>query len=240
MSDTIMDGGHENTDPAAQESDPGTNTDHGQDADKQPADDKTQGDKTDKTQDTDQDANKGGDDKDQGKDGDKADKDGDKSDGDKGDDDADEGKDGAPESYSDFQLAEGAEVNEAVLTDFKEFAKELNLTQDQAQKLVDFQQDIELQRVEAFQAEVDGWVDTAKTDKEFGGKTFDENVSLANEALKEFGTPELINFLRDTRAGNHPEVIRTFYRIGKQLKEGGVKRGSNSAGGPKKLTDIYD
>jgi len=239
-----MDGSDQaNTDTDTTASDDAAQSDQAAAKDNQPADDKSKGDQAQNDK-----ADNAGSDKKADADKAKADEskdvDKDKSDGDSDDSDKKDGTDkdqpeGAPEEYADFTLAEGAEVNETVLGEFKSFAKDLNLTQEQAQRLVDFQQTVEVQRAEAFQEQVNAWVDSAKNDKEFGGKQFEENTALANEALKEYGTAELITLLKDTRMGNHPEVIRTFYRIGKALKEGSSARSSSSSGGPKKLTDIY-
>jgi hypothetical protein len=45
---------------------------------------------------------------------------------------------GAPEKYEDFKLPEGMPVNKEMTEGFKSVAKKLNLTQSQAQDLVDF------------------------------------------------------------------------------------------------------
>ena len=56
--------------------------------------------------------------------------------------DADKDQDkpeGAPEQYAEFALPEGFQVDTAVMDEFKGLAKELNLPQATAQKLVDLQ-----------------------------------------------------------------------------------------------------
>ncbi len=143
----------------------------------------------------------------------------------------DEGKVGAPEAYADFTIPEGITVNDSAISSFKEVAKNLNLTQEQAQGLVDLQtkimQEASTKQEETFNTLQDEWVDTAKADKEIGGEHFNENVAVANKALKAFGTPELNDVLDFTGAGNHPEVIRFFYRIGKAIGEDKLHVGSN-------------
>ena len=62
--------------------------------------------------------------------------DGKSEDADKGDKDKNEA---APEKYEDFKLPEGMEVNTDLLDKATPVFKELNLTQDQAQKMVDLQ-----------------------------------------------------------------------------------------------------
>lgn len=147
---------------------------------------------------------------------------------------------GAPEEYADFKLAEGMQVNDEALTDFKALSRELNLTQDQAQKFIDLQSKIETARIEAFANEVKEWDKQSRTDKEFGGAGFEANVAAANSALAKFGSPELITLLRNSGYSNHPEVIRCFVKIGNALKEGGTKRQTSQTSGKKQLKDIYD
>ncbi len=146
----------------------------------------------------------------------------------------------APEEYAEFKLADGVQVNEEVLKDFTALAKEANLTQEQAQKFIDFQNKIETARAEALTQEVTAWTKQAETDKEYGGAAFQENVASANIALAKYGSPELIGLLKDSGFSNHPEVIRCFVKIGKELKEGGSKRTTSQSSGKKKLVDIYD
>lgn len=137
---------------------------------------------------------------------------------------------GAPENYEDFTLPEGVVVNESLMSDFQGVAKDLNLTQEQAQKLVDLQTREIAKSAEAAQERWDNlkteWADTAKSDEEFGGQNFDANVGLAKQALDQFGTPELKEALEVTGTGSHPEIIRFFYRVGKTLQEAKMLTGS--------------
>lgn len=138
---------------------------------------------------------------------------------------------GAPEQYE-FKAPENVTYDEAVITQFSEVAKELNLTQDAAQKLLDKMGPAISQRqneqIEAIRA---SWGDAAKADKEYGGEKLPENLALAKKALDEFGSPELRTLLNDSGMGNHPEIIRVFYRAGKAISEdrfiaGGQKPGA--------------
>lgn len=137
---------------------------------------------------------------------------------------ADEGKpQGAPEEYADFQLPEGVQLDAELTSDLKAVAKELNLTQEQAQKLADLAasktQGIGARQMEAIKAAQEQWTADAKADKEFGGEALAENLSVAKKALDQFGTPELRTLLNDSGLGNHPEIIRAFYRAGKAISE---------------------
>ena len=126
---------------------------------------------------------------------------------------------GAPESYE-FKAPEGTQFDDAVIGAFSEVAKELNLPQDQAQKVLDKMAPvIAARQAEQFQAARTEWAEAAKTDKEFGGEKLTENLGTAKKALDALATPELRTLLEESGLGNHPEVIRVFYRAGKAISE---------------------
>ncbi len=135
----------------------------------------------------------------------------------------DKAKVGAPEKYDTFKFPEGVEVDQPALDKFLPLAKELNLTQEQAQKLIDFQSEYIAAATKTAQSMWDtlqsDWVKAAKSDKEIGGQAFNENVGHAAKAIKQFGTPELKAALDATGVGNHPEFIRVFAKIGRAISE---------------------
>ena len=129
----------------------------------------------------------------------------------------------------DIAIPEGVEANADVLAEFKAVAKELNLSQEAAQRLADLQIKMTLQQSEDMRAQHVAWADAAKSDKEFGGEAFASNLSAAKAAMDAFASPELKSLLNVTGLGNHPEVIRAFVRIGKQISEdGSIVRGSKA------------
>ncbi|MDZ7789729.1 MAG: hypothetical protein U5L08_04395 [Xanthomonadales bacterium] len=137
-------------------------------------------------------------------------------------DDADGDKDKAdepPEEYQ-FETPEGVEMDEAVTEAYSEAAREAGLSQDKAQALLDKVSPIMAQRTnERIEAAKTEWTEAAQSDKEFGGDKLQENLGVAHKALETFGTPELQELLNESGLGNHPEVIRAFYRAGKAISE---------------------
>ncbi len=128
-------------------------------------------------------------------------------------------KQSAPEAYE-FKAPEGQEFDAEVIKAYSEVAKELNLPQEAAQKVLDTMGPVMAkQTTERLQAVRTEWAETAKNDKEFGGKSLPENLSVAKKALNAFGTPELRAFLEETGLGNHPEIIRAFYRAGRAISD---------------------
>ena len=145
--------------------------------------------------------------------------------------DGDDKDEGAPEAYADFAMPEGMEVDKQLLEAATPVLKELGLSQPKAQKLVDMfaaQRQAEAKALnDSFTEEMKQWQTAAKSDKEFGGDTFDANLGKAKAALDRFGTPEFKKLLTETGLGNHPEIIRFAYRIGQTIKEddpGGVNK----------------
>ncbi|MDF3570907.1 peptidase [Enterobacter cloacae] len=137
---------------------------------------------------------------------------------------------GAPEKYE-FKAGEGVELDTEALKDFEPVARELNLTNEQAQKLVDAYPKIlagvQQRQAEAWQKQTEGWAETVKADKEIGGDKLTANLSAAQRALDQFGTPELKEYLEGTGLGNHPELVKAFIKIGKAMSEDGMVDGSN-------------
>lgn len=135
-----------------------------------------------------------------------------------------------PEKYE-FTAPEGGELNPEVMTKFEGVAKELGLSQEAAQKVVDAMgpQIASAQKAQ-FEAIKTQWTDSARTDKEFGGDKLDENLAVAKKALDAFGTPELRTLLNESGLGNHPEIIRAFYRAGQKISAPNFVAASASPG----------
>lgn len=130
---------------------------------------------------------------------------------------------GAPDEYAPFELPEGIAADGAVMDQFKATAKELNLPQEAAQRVValgaQLVQQTQQQMREAWTATQEAWVSTIKTDPEIGGAKMGERVAVAVKALDRFGSPELRKALNETGMGNHPEIVRAFYRVGLAISE---------------------
>ena len=139
---------------------------------------------------------------------------------------------GAPESYTDFSAPEGATLDKSAVDAATPIFKELGLTQDQAQKLVDLYptltENIVKANNDAYTAMREGWVSEIKADKEIGGKL--DHVAAEIGKLKQ----RLPEPMRDafneavnlTGAGDHPAVVKALYEFAKLINEG-----SHVAGG---------
>tara|TARA_Y100000310_G_scaffold340520_1_gene436574 strand:- start:970 stop:1623 length:654 start_codon:yes stop_codon:yes gene_type:complete len=143
--------------------------------------------------------------------------------------------DGAPEAYEDFIIPDGLEADEDVMVKASEMFRELDLTQEKAQKLVDFQVKVKQKEIERatqlWEDTVNDWKDKSKSDKEFGGAAFNASMVEAKAAINAFGNTEFKEMLNLTGVGNHPEMIRFLQKMGKTVKADEILQGSSSAGG---------
>ena len=134
----------------------------------------------------------------------------------------------APESYT-FTAPEGHELDSATADAFAGVAKELGLTQDAAQKVVDKMAPHLAQRqAEQIKAVHEQWREQSTADKEFGGDKLAENLGLAKKAMDTFASPELKALMNQTGLGNHPEVIRMFVKAGKAISEDSFVAGKDA------------
>jgi hypothetical protein len=146
---------------------------------------------------------------------------------------------GAPESYA-FTAPEGVQFDATVIGAFAEVAKDLNLPQDQAQKVLDkVAPVIAARQSEQLQAARTAWAEATKTDKEFGGEKLAENLGAANKAMETFGTPEFKQLLDLSGFGDHPEVIRVFHRISKAISEDRFVGGQGGGAKPADARSFY-
>ena len=143
---------------------------------------------------------------------------------------------GAPDKYEfNAKVADAPdELDPEVLTAFGEVAKELNLPQEAAQKVLNKVAPVmqERQAKAAEQVRLD-WANESQSDKEFGGEGLNDNLTVAKQSLDAFGTDALKSLLQDTGLGNHPEIIRFMYRAGKAISEDsyvGNSEGANPSG----------
>lgn len=140
------------------------------------------------------------------------------------------GKQVVPDKY-DLKLPEGVQLDDKGIAAYSDTARELNLTQEAAQMLLDKMGPVIAGRhAETLNQAKTQWLESTKTDKEFGGDKLQENLGIAKKALDTFGTPELRTLLNESGLGNHPEIIRAFYRAGKAISEDGFVTGGRNNG----------
>jgi hypothetical protein len=148
----------------------------------------------------------------------------------------------APEAYE-FKAPEGRVFDSEVMASYSQVAKELNLSQESAQRLLDAVGPKMAERQMAMiEATRNGWADNSKSDREFGGEKLSENLGVAKKALDAFGTTELRTLLNETGLGNHPELIRFMFRAGKAISEDRMVTGAatQAKAGPRSFADLAE
>lgn len=141
-----------------------------------------------------------------------------------------------PESY-DFTMPEGVALDSAAVDEFSGIAKEYGLTQEQAQKVADVGAKMVQRQLEAHATQVAEWTEAVKTDKEIGGDKLNENLAIARKTIDTFGSPELKEVLNSTGLGNHPEIVKLAFKIGKAISDDGFVRGGNTSS-PRSAAEI--
>lgn len=133
---------------------------------------------------------------------------------------------GAPESYTDFRIPEGATVDKSAIDSATPVFKELGLTQDQAQKLVDLYPklsgDIVKANNDAYVAMRESWITELKADKDIGGKLdhVAQEVGKLKSRLPDPVREALNEAMNFTGAGDHPAVVKALYEFAKLVNEG--------------------
>lgn len=155
-----------------------------------------------------------------------------------------------PEKYE-LKLPEGALLDAAAVERTAAAARSLGLSQESAQKALEFANAEVAAFVQASNAQLSAlagvevdpagfakalgdtktpWVDQLKADKEIGGEALGKNAELARRVLAKFGTPQLSQALAATGYGNHPELVRMMVRIGKAMSEDSLVLGNRGGG----------
>ena len=133
---------------------------------------------------------------------------------------------GAPETYSDFTLPEGQTLDKETIAEYLPLFKEMNLSQDAAQRLVDTyakqtasQESRLLKLVEDTRAQ---FVADLKADSVIGNKLEAVRTDI-NRAFTHL-PPDVVTAAKAaldyTGGGDHPAIVRAFYELSKLVNEG--------------------
>jgi hypothetical protein len=132
-----------------------------------------------------------------------------------------------PATY-DLKLADGFQVNEPVMAEFKTTAAELGLPPEGAQKLFDLYQktvgELATQFASTQQAEFSAqqskWTAELNAMPEFTGEARERNTAFLGRVMDEFGSPEAREYFNSTGAGNNPAIVKMILGMAEALMEG--------------------
>jgi hypothetical protein len=147
-----------------------------------------------------------------------------------------------PDKY-DLKIPEGSLLKPEEVDKISAYAKAKGLSNEQAQEELNKKSDAVKEYHSALETvhgnSVKEWADKSATDKEFGGENFGKNAELAKRALEKFGSPELKEILNKTGYGNHPELVRFMYRVGKAMGDDSFVSGSKIPGAQKSIAEKF-
>lgn len=148
-----------------------------------------------------------------------------------------------PEKYE-LKLPEQTSLDTAVVERTAAIARELGLSQDNAQKTLEFVNNEVAAQIQAvteahkpggaeWTKNVETWEKAALADPDLGGSGKPEvlkgNADLAQRVLAKFFPPVVKEFLIETGFGSNPDVLRGFVSIGRAMSEGSLVTATPSA-----------
>ena len=141
---------------------------------------------------------------------------------------------GTPEKAEDYQLAqpEGFDgYNQDLSTWFREAAHEMKLPAQMAQGLHDRFVENQINLAKAQEVELQD--QTSQWESELQneyGTAYDARIEAAQRAVREYGSPELRQVLKDTGLGSNPHIVRAFVKMGMTLGSGPQFKEGESSG----------
>lgn len=147
---------------------------------------------------------------------------------------------GAPEKYEDFKFSENSNVDPEILGEFQEFAKGLNLTQEQAQGVIDIQEKMNAKNMEAWNQTLEGWENEIRNDPNLGGVKLQKTLATCAKARDKFGDDNFKAMLNQTGVGSHPAMMQFLHKIGLSIGEDSPADGQPGAAEKSLADKLYN
>lgn len=139
-----------------------------------------------------------------------------------------------PEQYdfSNVELPEGMKLDDELTDEFSVAAKELNLSQANADKFmamgVKLTQKITGKFEEAIKEaqanQIQSYETMLNNDPEIGGAKLNQSLKEANVAYDTFVSDEAAKLLADSGLNKHPAIVKVFQKIGKELQNDTIRQ----------------
>lgn len=131
---------------------------------------------------------------------------------------------GPPEAYADFALPDGFELSGERRTQAEGLFRDLGLSQDRAQKAIDWFVGQESARGQSTQDAVQSAIATQR--EEWGRETAtlfganqEREMGYARTAVQAVESPELIALWDELGWGNNPHLVKAFATFGKMMRD---------------------
>lgn len=145
-----------------------------------------------------------------------------------------DGKPADAQADVELKFPDGFKADGELVDSLKALTKKSGLKGEDAQGLADLyvksQEKLNADLTAGWEKQHKDWKEAQKADKEYGGAEYAKNLEVAKSAVAKFGDPALTEFLKGPY-GDHPALVRLFYRVGKAMSEDSSARGGS--GGPK-------
>ena len=143
-------------------------------------------------------------------------------------------EDQVPEGDYKFFNEDGTEVSAEDAAGFQSAFKEANLTSRQAKLLRDkYNKAVSEGLQQSVKKMSDAWRQEVEQDKELGGANLATTKLNLGRAIDVCGSPELRQFLKESRLGNNPAMVRFINNVGKMIGEDRFVGGNSGAGSVK-------
>lgn len=135
-----------------------------------------------------------------------------------------------PVEYTDFTVPEGMELEPEAVGKFKEFAATKNLSQEDAQGLLNMHTDAlkeaALRPYQAYKELQETWIKEITADPEIGGDNLPKVQRTIASAIDKYGDDAFRDAMKLTGAGNNPAVVKFLAKVSSALTEGGLITGN--------------
>lgn len=144
-----------------------------------------------------------------------------------------------------LKVPEGSLLKASAADEIASFAKERGLSKEHAQAILDREHQSVNQYAMELREEMlskrTEWLAEAKSDKEFGGEHFKENVEMAKRGFTKYATEAMKKFANESGLGNNVEFLKSWAAVGKAIEvDKMVLSGVSSSDTPKDpLTILY-
>jgi len=136
-------------------------------------------------------------------------------------------------------LPEGTEKNPELDKAFIAKSHELGLLPGQLEGIYKwYAEEISNAHGQGVQARDDSLKTAETTLRKEWGNAYEQNITVANKTVQQFGGNEAMAVFEETGLGNHPVIIKLFSKIGKSMSEDGIiGEGALSTHSPQEALD---
>lgn len=169
--------------------------------------------------------------------------------------DGEDNKNSAPETYDfkDLKMPEGIQFDEELAKEFAPIGKELNLTQQQANRLAECLANYQKKQLDSApeklaeykkqesEATKLRYEEMLNKDKEIGGgdkAKMNAYLDTADIGYSNFASPELKGVFKELHLNYHPEVIKLFHKLGTLCGDDSITKATAPIGTKQSAAEI--